>query len=134
MQPDVETGADYAEADPGDNGDKSEDHVSGASTPVNENKKDENEDSGAASSKEKNLLVIIQELQAQIESLNGKLGNMEEKMEKDAVGQMKKVFDMLGKKDEDEKEVVPGDTIVKVKGFNPKDVPKPENRHGPQRI
>ena len=51
MQPDVETGADYAEADPGDNGDKSEDHVSGASTPVNENKKDENEDSGAASSK-----------------------------------------------------------------------------------
>ena len=55
-------------------------------------------------------------------------------MEKDAVGQMKKVFDMLGKKDEDEKEVVPGDTIVKVKGFNPKDVPKPENRHGPQRI
>ena len=52
MQPDVETGADYAEADPGDNGDKSEDHVSGASTPVNE-------DSGAASSKEKNLLVII---------------------------------------------------------------------------
>ena len=90
-------------------------------------KDDAEQDAKSSSSPaDANLQEVIQELQKQIRELKWKINAIEEKTDNDSVGHIKKVLELIDKKSRDDETAVPGEAIVKIKGLDPKNVPKPD--------